>query len=105
MTNHLIILVLLTLLKLTYADYRTINGTYNNLKNPLSGSISSTLSRLNPPISYYNDADLKTMISTPGNYTSVPKDYATCSASNDLPDDIYPLPRCTSDLIGSMNSN
>ncbi|CAG8456991.1 13944_t:CDS:10 [Funneliformis mosseae] len=108
MPNHLITLFLIPLLfTLIYAEYRTLNGTNNNLKNPSLGVISSPLSRSNPPISFYtniNNDNAVSMIPTPGNYSSrVPKAFANCTAA--LPKNVFPLPRCASNKIGSIQAN
>src|SRR2546423_1654653 len=104
MANLLITLIFFSLLfKFTYATYRSIDGTNNNLNKPLS----NTLVREFPPISFYSVIDVNdsSLIPTPGNYTSIPIDFQNCSSSNNLPEGLYPLPRCASNLVGSMRAN
>ena len=87
-----------------YAEYRTLDGTNNNLNTPLA----KTLVRGNPPISFYSVVNVTSseLIPTPGDYTStVPIGFERCSSSNNLPINLYPLPRCVSDLVGSMKEN
>ena len=106
MINHLIPFLFLSLLfKSAYAEYRTLNGTYNNLDNPI---LPTELARLNPPISYYSVININSsvIVPTPGNYTSsVPMNFVNCNASNNMPKGLHPLPRCVSDLAGSVRTN
>ncbi|CAG8663617.1 4652_t:CDS:10 [Rhizophagus irregularis] len=89
-------------------EYRTLNGTYNNLRNPI---LSTTLARENPPVSFFSNSanfnnDFQSLPATPGNYSSlVPTNLASCSSSAQLPEDLYPLPRCVSNIIGSVRAN
>src|SRR6266498_3164586 len=101
MINHLIILFLFSLLyKSVYTEYRTLNGTYNNLNDPF---LATKLSRTNPPIANSNNL---TLPPTPGSYSSlVPANLASCSASVNLPEGSYPLPRCVSNIVGSIRAN
>ncbi|GES81430.1 heme peroxidase [Rhizophagus clarus] len=111
MINHLIILFLISLLfKSVYTEYRTLNGSYNNLNNPF---LPTTLARNNPPISFFNgqssaspNNNFQSLPSTPGNYTSlVPNNLASCGTSANLPGELYPLPRCVSNIVGSIRAN
>ena len=104
MTKPITFILFFSLLfKLIYAEYRTLNGTFNNLNNPI---LEKSLARKNPPISFYSVIDVNSsmLIPTPGNYTSVPINFGTCNASNSLPEGLYPLPRCVSDLVGSLRT-
>lgn len=109
MINHLIILFLFSLLfKSVYTEYRTLNGTYNNLNNPF---LPTSLARTNPPVSFFSKSanfnnDFQSLPATPGNYSSsVPTNLASCSSSSQLPEGLYPLPRCVSNIVGSIKAN
>jgi hypothetical protein len=108
MINYLIILFLFSLLfKSAYTEYRTLNGTYNNLYNPF---LPTTLARTNPPVSFFNNPansnnNFQSLPATPGNYSSlVPTNLASCSTSSNLPEGLYPLPRCVSNIVGSVRA-
>src|SRR3954454_5956195 len=52
------------------------------------------------------DENSRILISTRLNYTrSVPIAFVNCTSSNNLPEGLYPLPRCISNLIGSIRTN
>ena len=96
------ILVTFILISTTLCQkYRTINGTNNNANNPNAGVPVIPFVRNAPSISYFADAN-NNLIQTPGNYTIFDIPF-TCAAAA-LPDGVFPLPRCVSNMIMSKQS-
>jgi hypothetical protein len=82
-------------------EYRSINGEGNNRNQPSAGIPETPFARNLPSKSFYADAK-NNLINTPGNYVSAPTTLNTCAAK--LPDGVFPLPRCISNKVMSMQS-
>ncbi|CAG8440207.1 7817_t:CDS:10 [Funneliformis mosseae] len=84
-------------------EYRSLNGEGNNRNDPLAGVMKTPFARNVPSMSNFADENFS-MIPTPGNYTTnVPNAFLACNAT--LPDGIFPLPRCVSNKLMSMQMN
>ncbi|CAG8542019.1 2813_t:CDS:10 [Paraglomus occultum] len=70
-------------------EYRSLDGTGNNKNNPSAGSNSQPYKRLKSVNTFYSDAN-QTMLQTP----ATPVNCSSALATN-----VYPLPRCVSNLI------
>ncbi|CAG8586024.1 12445_t:CDS:10 [Funneliformis caledonium] len=100
---HVIFTILFLLVNITYQEYRSLNGEGNNRNDPLAGVMKTPFARNVPSMSNFADENFS-MIPTPGNYTTnVPNAFLACNAT--LPDGIFPLPRCVSNKLMSMQMN
>ncbi|RIA91281.1 hypothetical protein C1645_123186 [Glomus cerebriforme] len=82
-------------------EYRSITGEGNNKNQPSAGIPNTPFTRNVPPTSFFADAN-DNLIHTPGEYTFVPNTLFTCAAN--LPDGVFPLPRCISNKVMSKQS-
>ena len=89
------------LLTTTTCEYRSLDGSGNNKNNPNAGIPESPFVRGIPPaLPFYAEGNNNTLIHTPGDYNLRPQVPFTCTGAK-LPDGVYPLPRCVSNLLMS----
>ncbi|CAG8440194.1 7816_t:CDS:10 [Funneliformis mosseae] len=100
---YIIFTILSLLIIITYQEYRSLNGEGNNRNDILIGTSNIPFVRNIPSKPNFADENYS-MIFTPGNYTTeVPDAFIACNAT--LPNDIFPLPRCVSNKLMSMQLN
>ncbi|CAI2176968.1 15881_t:CDS:10 [Funneliformis geosporum] len=84
-------------------EYRSLNGEGNNRNELLIGTSNIPFVRNIPSKPNFADANYN-MIPTPGNYTAnVPDALIACNAT--LPNGVFPLPRCVSNKLTSLQLN
>jgi hypothetical protein len=83
-------------------EYRPIDGKGNNRNQPSAGIPDIPFVRNTPSKSYFADAT-NNMIDTPGQYISTPTTPFSCAAAI-LLEGVFPLPRCVSNKLMSMQS-
>ncbi|SRR6266498_5439682 len=99
---RVIFTIFFLLTTVTYQEYRPLNGEGNKRDEPLAGVANTPFVRNIPSTPNYADENAN-LIHTPGNYTAKVSDaFTTCNAK--LPDGVFPLPRCVSNKLMSMQS-
>ncbi|GBC07612.1 hypothetical protein RclHR1_07570008 [Rhizophagus clarus] len=73
----------------------------NSRYQPTAGIQNTPFVRNIPSTSHYADTN-NNLIPTPGNYITTPDIFFTCNVT--LPDNIFPLPRCVSNILMSKQS-
>src|SRR5438105_1682469 len=95
---HYKLFIYLSLLLPTYivAEYRSLDGSNNNIANPNAGIPNAPFFRQKPNHENYagNNGE---MIPSPGNYNAPNGKALTCKDARE--EGIFPLPRCISNVI------
>ncbi|GBC07611.1 hypothetical protein RclHR1_07570007 [Rhizophagus clarus] len=84
-------------------EYRSINGEGNNRNQPSAGIPETPFVRNVPSTSFYADTN-NNLINTPGNYVAAPNTNTPNTCAANLPNGVFPLPRCVSDKVMSKQS-
>src|SRR6266498_443389 len=98
------ILIYFSLFKINNAQqYRSLDGTNNNLNVPNAGASGVNYLNYKNAIELFADSATASMVACPHNYQAVTLPVVD-KCTDILPEGTFPLPRCISDLVNGVQA-